>query len=410
MKYSPEVMENKLLNCLYYEDRYDRIIKELCEYFSSKGIIADSLNNMLTTFMPDSGSIKKIQTHKTFRQNIPFSEYTRMLNDQFREHNEEPFIIFDSFNRVHSLFIKILDEDRSYIGHIGIEVKKGYRLTPEDDMVMRKAARVSLLAMQLSERNINILDSKTLWNKILLELLSGKFENRERILREIQTYSTLCEYESYRLMLISRASSAFELSQFRRIYKRLEVTFKQCLGIVIYEKYIVALFIDNKIDNPFSNTEPIEKMADECSLYMVSSDPLSELWDIPIAFRQCKNTLRSLMRRHPIGRYANRDDCRLDELIACAKSESGTLKEYVSSVIADIQNYDEENETNYFETLQEYLKNNCNVSRASEEMFVHKTTMAYRLERIKEIFHLDLENYEKRLQLQVSFYIVKNFL
>lgn len=64
--------------------------------------------------------------------------------------------------------------------------------------------------------------------------------------------------------------------------------------------------------------------------------------------------------------------------------------------------YDSSNHTELFETLSAYLNSNCNAKLASEKMFIHYKTMLYRLDRISEIFHIDLNNSDQRLDLTLG--------
>lgn len=66
------------------------------------------------------------------------------------------------------------------------------------------------------------------------------------------------------------------------------------------------------------------------------------------------------------------------------------LKKYCDEVLGSII----ENEKNYslLETLRCYLKNNCNLINTSQEMFIHRNTLIYRLNKIKKILNSNLEN------------------
>ncbi len=55
------------------------------------------------------------------------------------------------------------------------------------------------------------------------------------------------------------------------------------------------------------------------------------------------------------------------------------------------------------ETLKSYLECNCNLLRCSEQLFLHKNTLLYRLNHIKSIIHSDLNDADQRLLLMLSF-------
>jgi len=55
------------------------------------------------------------------------------------------------------------------------------------------------------------------------------------------------------------------------------------------------------------------------------------------------------------------------------------------------------------ETLRCYLECNCNLIRCSQQLFIHKNTLLYRLNHIRSIIHTDLDNADERLLLMLSF-------
>jgi purine catabolism regulator len=53
-------------------------------------------------------------------------------------------------------------------------------------------------------------------------------------------------------------------------------------------------------------------------------------------------------------------------------------------------------------TLEAYFRNSGNLSKTSEELFVHRNTLSYRMERIAEITGLDLTNPDTALAVQIA--------
>ena len=64
---------------------------------------------------------------------------------------------------------------------------------------------------------------------------------------------------------------------------------------------------------------------------------------------------------------------------------------------------DEENGTEYFRTLRLYLDNHFNAVQTARELFIHRSTFLYRLERIKAILGTDFNNKDEILYLMLSF-------
>lgn len=68
------------------------------------------------------------------------------------------------------------------------------------------------------------------------------------------------------------------------------------------------------------------------------------------------------------------------------------LQEYIDNNIGNLIQYDRDQNTNYLEVIEVYFKNNGSVKDTSEEMFVHRNTINYSIQKIKKI--LDCPEFE----------------
>jgi len=88
--------------------------------------------------------------------------------------------------------------------------------------------------------------------------------------------------------------------------------------------------------------------------------------------------------------------------ILCKFAERHSLEEFVPKPLLQLLKYDQETESELLKTLKVFLEYNGNASKAAKALFIHYKTMLYRLERIKEVTQLDLEDNESRLELEMG--------
>lgn len=69
--------------------------------------------------------------------------------------------------------------------------------------------------------------------------------------------------------------------------------------------------------------------------------------------------------------------------------------------------YDRKNGTEYMETLRQYLLNDRNAVRAAKALYIHRNTMNYRLERLREMLRYDEEDSGSRLYVLVSILLLQ---
>ncbi|MDU5082027.1 PucR family transcriptional regulator [Tissierella carlieri] len=90
-------------------------------------------------------------------------------------------------------------------------------------------------------------------------------------------------------------------------------------------------------------------------------------------------------------RYENRDD----------------LKKFVHPSLWILKEYDKDKNNELIDTLEKYLHCNLNAVKTAEELFVHYKTVLYRLNRIKELTNLDIENRANMLEIEVGLKILR---
>lgn len=85
--------------------------------------------------------------------------------------------------------------------------------------------------------------------------------------------------------------------------------------------------------------------------------------------------------------------------------DSRLLKEMAEEPLKPLLEYDREHHANYVDTLELYLKHNGSIQAVSEEMFTHRNTVIYRMNKIRELLGTNLEETEERIPYQIAYYI-----
>src|SRR5699024_7785385 len=83
--------------------------------------------------------------------------------------------------------------------------------------------------------------------------------------------------------------------------------------------------------------------------------------------------------------------------------DPNVVQSYILNTIQVLFDYDQLNGTSYTKTLRLYLEYNGAVSRLAEELFVHRNTINYRIDKIEKITNSDLSDFNKRLELALAF-------
>ncbi len=75
-----------------------------------------------------------------------------------------------------------------------------------------------------------------------------------------------------------------------------------------------------------------------------------------------------------------------------------------------LKKYDDKNKTDLYHTVKVYLELERNILQTANELYIHRSTLFYRLDRIRKIAGIDFEDSRERLILRLSFYILEQKL
>jgi sugar diacid utilization regulator len=89
-------------------------------------------------------------------------------------------------------------------------------------------------------------------------------------------------------------------------------------------------------------------------------------------------------------------------LLRVLASHPEELRTFYEATIAPLVRYDDQYRTELVRTLQTYLETNCNMNATAASIFAHRHTIAYRIERIRELTGLDPQLSEDRERLGLS--------
>ncbi len=80
--------------------------------------------------------------------------------------------------------------------------------------------------------------------------------------------------------------------------------------------------------------------------------------------------------------------------------------EYYHPALIKLSQYDHENNSDLFNTLYIYLKNNQNLLKTSKELFIHRNTMSYRIKKIINLTNIDLTCSETVFNIMFSYKVM----
>ncbi len=84
---------------------------------------------------------------------------------------------------------------------------------------------------------------------------------------------------------------------------------------------------------------------------------------------------------------------------------NNNLKE---EIIATYENYLDSQDSDTLKTIETFFQRDLNISDASKELFVHRNTLLYRLDKIKREISMDLRNFNEAMTFYVIYFVWKS--
>lgn len=122
------------------------------------------------------------------------------------------------------------------------------------------------------------------------------------------------------------------------------------------------------------------------------SNKFMSLHQAPTYLRQAREALRNggfLDAGKSLYFYC---DYALEDMLNSCRDGENSLENYIHPDVATLHHHDQKNGSNLIETLACYLRYPTQPAKAAEILNIHKNTLYYRLNLIKEISNLDLSN------------------
>lgn len=240
-------------------------------------------------------------------------------------------------------------------------------------------------------------------NKLFCELLGGDAACDDQ-LELVLLNSAWATTDPMMIVTLQENTTTEETVFLDRVKLRLSNGLRFCVA-VIFQKRIVLLLNCRR----HGGVESIRAMMGDHlnDFWIGSSNQFTHMENIHAHYMQSLTALRygQLHNRRHVGI----NDCAIWALFDHI-GQTPWLRTLVHPSVRTLLNYDQENGTQLFDTFFMYLLNGGNISTASQQLFIHRNSMRYRMDRISQLIGPDLENPEQQEHLLFSCYMVKYHL
>lgn len=345
----------------------------------------------------DSGSMAQAAATGTIEEpgrRLPISNVDQYLASYNLSMGEKkPFTL--EFDKLQSLNMNLIDAD-GYHGCLSF-LYPNHDMRPGDSSIVEHLARMVLRSMSQIGGNTETR------NNVLKSALSSLIDNLPLSTLELASLQAASSNGTYVCVRMRPEKRVRELP-LSYICNSLEEDIPGTIAFE-YKQASVAAFI--RIDD----LAPEGKRRDELerrllpiltSLDMKAgmSDHVGDPLEARSYFLQASIALEkgSCLQESPL--LYRFQDFALAELLENCTGEM-PIEMYFTSGLRRLFAHDRGSTTSYVQTLRVYLKHNMNVTHTAQALYIHRSTLIDRLERIRALLDEDLEDPDERLRLEM---------
>lgn len=423
-----EIFNDQVNRLNYYKDCHKRFTKlslEMKGVSSVAKTLGDLVENPVIIFNNKFDPIA--WDHEKYK-------YIEILDDEIKSLIEKEYPIYglriklpDGNDEIYSVIIEPIQLLSEIKGYLGVVEKN--RIMEDLDFIALESAATTLRLEMLKDVAVKEVELKYKGD-LIDDLINARFESEESIFDRanlfglnlkrtfIVTIISISEYENC-ITLKKNLSEGLHLLM-EKMKKRID-------RVSYY--YVTDYISINKGDNIIM-LWPAEKGINQKEIYNIIKDFGQELKkvihneigniNLSIGIGGLANSISEISKSYSEAKdavdyghriFGSNAITTFEELgiykLLCGYEDRETLRRFVHPALLILKEYDKDKNNELLDTLEKYLSCNLNAVKTAEELFVHYKTVLYRLNRIRELTNLDIENRANMLEIEVGLKILR---
>lgn len=295
--------------------------------------------------------------------------------------------------------------DDEIVGYLGIIY--GDTVCTQEDLDLADLL-VKAYAIEFRRLKAFPTESSPLRSVFLSELFQGKISSAEE-LNEWEFHAKVSLPKGYRIVSLQSSQEMLKPALLQYVYKQVERRLPHIYSIVF--KGNITLLLTNLQSVPDTEENIHGQMASiysslqDLKLEYGISDRFENLLDIKTYLYQAKEALNIAGKKGEPFVFSIYNKCVLEDILSKIKSGM-EQRNYIHPALPELAALDEESGTEYYVTLETYMKNMLSSSKTCKALNIHRNTLLYRINKIVDFTGLDFENQETCIHLHLSFYLI----
>jgi len=265
-------------------------------------------------------------------------------------------------------------------------------------------AQIISIAMQQSD--FYLLNKATYFSNMLMQILDPL---RQTDQLELRKSLHLFGYDLKRykhLIYIDFSEEDFDIRQAQTFAEHFHPSIPNSIFMIHERNILYFKSSDENVVIPEAEISDWIQIVSQTNLKIGVSSMFEDVSQAQSYLKQARSVIETGRKLAPQTTVYNFDDYRLSDMVA-HMSDDMDYYYYCYPPLQRLIERDAISDTNLAYTLYKYLENPANPAEVCKELFIHKNTLYYRMDKIREIMQADLKRADVIAQIQLTFQILK---
>lgn len=389
--------KDELFNLLRHGHSLNLILKKAHSYLNNPINVCDSSFSILDSYPAanDERSLER-RNNRLSLKNVFSNDMKETNLTEHIFHSVYPFITkVDKFE--YNWTFESIRINQSVVGYVCVRGLN--RDFTEDDLeIIHHLTQIISVYLQKSDGFTNPQGIRV--DRFLKDLFLGHFDNEDNIRSRISSGGFKPE-NYYYLLAYDFVDAQKNLLSKDYFCTQLQSIFPLAITGT-FDSMLVTL-LPAKHPSPFNTAtaDRLKTFLQMNRMIATISFVFTNLMEAPTYFEQCQCIFGMIDSEENAGNILLYGDFCLRH-IASRLDDPDLFVATVHPSIKFMESYDVSNSTEYLTTLNTYIKKNRSAPAAAEALHIHKSTFFYRMEKMKSLFDIDINDPDKMFAYDIS--------
>jgi PucR family transcriptional regulator, proline-responsive transcriptional activator len=320
--------------------------------------------------------------------------------ERLKKNRHPLFVDSDDFSPFTRRAVAVIKAGMKIKGYIAlVEVNK--KISARDLDVLQMVAEI--IGMKFKEQDAVLKAIGLMESELISDLLDGKMNNERMARNRVRSVGWKIEQTYFVLCVQSKQKMRMLGSIVTKLRDRLLAHYPFCVDILQGEFAFFIIGFEVTDEAPFHHMKSIEKIMVENKTIGYVGMAFHTLTEVSKSYSQAKSTVQTTQLlseslNKPLYLYS---EMVVYDLLVKTNQLRG-YDTFTCPSLATLVKIDQEDGTEYIQTLRYFFKNNQNSADTAKAMFLHRNTINYRLNKIRYVIEDDFDNPAVRLHMNLA--------